>query len=103
MSAITLRTDQVEWTAAGAYPEGTTVKVLRDEGNARTVLLKLPPGFRMDAHDHTCDEQHFVLEGAYERDGEEYSAPTYAYIPARSKHGPFTSREGAVVLVIWGG
>jgi hypothetical protein len=57
----------------------------------------------MDTHDHTCGEQHFVLEGEYERDGAEYTAATYACIPARAKHGPFTSREGAVVLVVWEG
>ena len=103
MSAITLRTDQLEWTAAGAYPEGTMIKVLRDEAEARTVLLRLPPGFRMDAHDHAYGEQHFVLQGEYERGGEEYGAATYEYIPARTQHGPFTSREGAVVLVMWDG
>jgi anti-sigma factor ChrR (cupin superfamily) len=103
MSAITLDTSQMAWKKAGSYPEGTEIKPLRDEGEARSALLKLPRGFRMDAHTHTCGEQHFILEGEYDVDGKEYGAGTYQYIPAQVEHGPFASRNGAVVLVVWGG
>ncbi|MCG6956569.1 MAG: cupin domain-containing protein [Gemmatimonadetes bacterium] len=101
MPEITLDTNGMEWIEASSYPEGTTIKVLRDEGEARSVLLKLPPGFRMGAHSHTSCEQHFVLEGRYEAQGEEYGPGAYQCIPAHTNHGPFSSRVGAVVLVVW--
>jgi anti-sigma factor ChrR (cupin superfamily) len=101
MPEITLDTSQMPWGEAVAYPRGTMVKVLRDEGEARSILLKLPPGFEMEVHSHTCCEQHFVLEGRYEAAGMEYGPGAYRRIPAHTDHGPFFSREGAVVLVIW--
>jgi len=101
MFEITLDTNHMAWVEASSYPEGTMMKVLREEGEARSVLLKLPSGFHMGAHSHTGCEQHFVLEGRYETGGEEYGAGAYRCIPAHTDHGPFASREGAVVLVIW--
>lgn len=100
---ITLDTTRMDWEETSAYPEGTRMKKLRDEGEARSVLLKLPPGFRMDTHAHTCCEQHFVLEGEYEEGGEAHGPGTYQCIPPHTDHGPFSSRQGAVILVIWEG
>ena len=103
MSEIKLDTNEMDWTETTAYPEGTKVKVLRDEGEARSVLLGMEPGFHMDVHSHTCCEQHFVLEGAYESEGREYGPGAYRCIPSHTNHGPFSSREGALILVIWEG
>ena len=102
MAEITLETEKVPWEESDEYPAGTLVKTLRDEGDARSILLKLPAGFSMGAHTHTCCEQHFVLRGAYEVGGVEHRAGTYHCIPAFQYHGPFTSREGAEILVVWG-
>ena len=101
MLDIILATNRMAWTEASSYPEGTMMKVLRDEGEARSVLLKLPPGFRMGAHSHTSCEQHFVLKGTYEAQGEEFGPGAYQCIPTHTNHGPFSSRDGAVVLVVW--
>ncbi len=103
MPEITLDTGQLAWEESNSYPEGTLIKVLRDEGEARTILLKLPRGFHMESHSHTCLEHHFVLEGEYEAEGEEHGPGTYQCIPAHTDHGPFSSRNGAVILVIWEG
>ena len=103
MAEITLDTSQMTWKDAPSYPSGTKTKVLRAEGETRTILLKLPPGFRMSSHTHIYGEQHFVLEGEYETGGKEYGPGTYQHIPAHTNHGPYTSRTGAVVLVIWEG
>jgi anti-sigma factor ChrR (cupin superfamily) len=103
MSEITLDTERMEWEKASSYPDGTRIKVLRDEGDKRSVLLELPGGFRMEAHTHTCCEQHFVLEGSYEAAGEEHGVGTYQCIPAHTNHGPFSSRRGAMILVVWEG
>jgi anti-sigma factor ChrR (cupin superfamily) len=101
MRGIAVNTNQLIWEEASSYPDGTMMKVLRDDGTARSVLLKLPRGFHMGAHTHTGGEQHLVLEGEYELGGETYGPGAYRYVPAHTDHGPFTSRDGALVLVIW--
>ena len=101
MSEILLDTKEMEWEESDAYPTGTLVKVLRDEGDVRSLLLKIPAGFRMNAHTHTTSEQHFILEGGYETSGWEFGPGTYHYLPAQKNHGPYISKNGAVVLVIW--
>jgi anti-sigma factor ChrR (cupin superfamily) len=103
MPELTRDTNQMPWEAATGYPTGTERKVLREEGETRTVLLKLPPAFEMSAHTHMFAEQHFILEGEYEVAGEKYGPGTYQYIPAHTNHGPYTSQGGALVLVIWEG
>lgn len=103
MPEITRNTAEMAWEEDHSYPSGTMTKVLREEGEIRSILLKLPPGFRMNAHTHIFGEQHFILEGEYEIGGEEFGPGTYQYIPAHTNHGPYTSRDGAVILVIWEG
>ncbi len=101
MTEILLNTNEMEWEESEAYPTGTMMKVLRDEGKVRSLLLKLPAGFQMDTHAHTSNEHHFLLEGGYETGGKEYGPGTYHFIPAHTDHGPYTSRDGAIALVIW--
>lgn len=93
--------DELGWEEASGHQVGTRIKTLRDEEEFKTVLLKLPKGFRMDAHTHIYSEQHIILEGGYESEGVSYTSGVYRFIPAHKDHGPFTSKSGAVVLVIW--
>jgi len=101
MDEILLDTSEMEWEVAEGYPSGTMVKILRDEGEVRTLLMKIPPGFHLDPHSHTVTEQHFILEGGYETSGWKFGPGTYHYLPARHLHGPYDSKDGAVVFVIW--
>lgn len=103
MSDIMLDTAQLAWEDGRSYAEGTQLKLLRDSGLARSILLKLPAGFQMEAHSHTCSEQHYVLEGSYEVGDDVFGPGTYRFVPPHTDHGPFSSREGAVLLVIWEG
>ena len=89
------------WEVAKGYPKGTKRKVLRDEDNKRTILLKLPKGFMMNAHSHITAEQHFVVEGSYSSDGENYPVGSYQIFSAHDEHGPFISENGALILIIW--
>ena len=92
----------MEWQdAEEAYPKGTKIKVLRDDQGGRTVMLQIPPGFRMEYHTHIKSEQHFLLKGQYEIDGEVYTAGTYQLVQPNMTHGPFTSQTGAEIIVIW--
>lgn len=93
--------DQLNWDEANGYPKGTRVKVLRNENGAKTILLKLPKEFFIDSHSHITAEQHFILEGEYEIEGKIFTAGSYQLIPAHSDHGPFTSKNGALILVIY--
>ena len=101
MKEISLNYDEMEWQNTPGYPAGTKIKILREEGTARTFLLKLPEEFEMTAHSHMTVEQHFVLEGKYHSEGKEYGPGTFRLIPREIDHGPFTSETGATILVIW--
>ena len=101
MKHVTNIYDELGWKKASAYPVGTRIKVLRDENTSKTILLKLPAGFQMDSHAHIYDEQHVVIKGEYESEGKVFSSGTYRAIPAHKDHGPFKSKGGAVILVIW--
>jgi len=93
--------DTKGWEKDEGYPAGTKVKTLRDENGTKTILLKLPRDFRMDAHTHIYNEQHLVLRGEYKSEGKVYPKGSYRIIHAHKNHGPFTSKNGAIVLVIW--
>lgn len=93
--------DNLNWEKADNYPDGTQRKILRDENGHRTILLKLPKGFYMDPHSHIVTEQNFVLEGEYISNGQVFGKGSYQKFSPHDEHGPFESKEGALVLVIW--
>ena len=94
--------DEANLVVADGYPEGTMMRSLRDEdGGSKTILLKLPKGFHMDAHSHTTNEQHFVLEGEYSIDNHSYTKGSYQIIANHEQHGPFESKDGALILIVW--
>lgn len=93
--------DETGWENAEGYKEGTRIKTLRNDVDSKTVLLKLPQDFVLSSHTHVYNEQHLILEGEYESEGVKYHSGTYRFIPAHKDHGPFTSKSGAVILVIW--
>lgn len=93
--------DELGWEPAEGYPVGTRIKTLRDENGAKTILLKLPKDFHMEAHAHIYTEQHLVLEGEYESEGQIFSHGDYRLIHGGETHGPFASKGGAKILIIW--
>ena len=93
--------DDQNWIDAAEYANGTKRKVLRDEKGKRTVLLQLPVGFFMAPRSHITTEQHFVLKGEYTSNGKIYPEGSYQLFSAGDEHGPFESKNGALVLVIW--
>jgi anti-sigma factor ChrR (cupin superfamily) len=102
MKEFSMNHEEMPWEEAKGYPTGTKTKILREEGDKRTFLLKLPKGFNMEAHCHTAvTEQHLVLEGSYRSEGKTHHGGSYRFIPREVTHGSFTSEDGAVVLVIW--
>jgi len=101
MKSIVNLFDQLNWEKADNYPAGTFKKTLRDEDGAKTILLRLPAGFNMQPHSHITTEQNLVLSGSFTYDGKTYPEGSYQIFQAHEEHGPFYSKEGAMVLVIW--
>jgi anti-sigma factor ChrR (cupin superfamily) len=103
MNAVTINANDLEWRPAKSYPKGTEEKVLSTGGTVapRTILLKIPVGWRMDAHSHVYTELHYVLEGEYESQGEKFPSGTFRVIPKEVEHGPFITKTGAVIFVTW--
>ncbi|HUX55392.1 MAG TPA: cupin domain-containing protein [Bacteroidales bacterium] len=93
--------DDSNWLDAQEYPSGTKKKVLHDENGVKTVLFKFPEEFYMAPHSHIIKEQHFLLKGEYISEGRVYPEGTYRSFDAHENHGPFESKHGALVLVIW--
>ena len=93
--------NEFNWEPAIGYPSGTLQKTLRDEDSGKTILLKIKKGFKMSYHSHIYTEQHFVLDGMYTTDSIEYPRGSYQIFYSHEEHGPFESKEGALILVIW--
>lgn len=93
--------DDSNWQNAPEYPDGTRKKVLHNENGVKTVLLKFPEGFYMEPHSHINAEQHFILKGEYISEGKVFHEGTFRSFKAHENHGPFESKHGALVLVIW--
>ena len=89
------------WEDALEYSKGSKKKVLRDQNGAKTILLYLPENFHMDAHTHITTEQHFVLRGEYTIEDKVYPEGTYQIFQPHESHGPFDSKKGALILVVW--
>ena len=102
MLDVIVNCNSMDWQDAGeAYPEKTKIKILRDDEGGRTFILKIPKDFRMEGHTHIKNEQHFILNGQYEINGQVYGQGTYQLIHSNMTHGPFTSQTGAEILVVW--
>lgn len=75
-----------------------------DETGAFTAILKIAPGFSRPGPVHfRCDVEIFVLDGALEVNGEQYTKDCYAFWPSGYVRNSTTSDQGCVVLALFGG
>jgi metal-sulfur cluster biosynthetic enzyme len=93
--------DEENWEDANEYFNGTKRKILRDDNGCKTVLLKLPENFYMSPHSHITTEQHIVIKGDYTSQGKYFPEGSYQIFFKGDEHGPFESKNGALILVIW--
>ena len=103
MNPACIKTNDLPWQPAEGYGPGAEEKVL-NEGNSiapRTILLKIPPGWRMEAHSHLNTELHFIVEGEYKSQGKTFPAGTFCIIPKGVRHGAYSTESGATILVTW--
>ena len=100
------------WEVPPGYPPGFYQKILAsdlDEKNkrgSRTRLLKIEPGaFSTVPFVHEYWEEVFLVSGdlvcgsdAQGKGGESFTGPTYCVRPPGVYHGPFTSKNGCLLL-----
>jgi anti-sigma factor ChrR (cupin superfamily) len=81
---------------------GVHWKVLHEEGDRRTVLVRYDPGAVIPRHRHLGDEQIFVLEGSVTDDTGTCVAGDFARRPPGCVHA-VRSAQGALVLAVMSG
>jgi len=103
MNVVSINANKIKWQPSVNYPSGAEEKVLSVGGDIapRSILLKIPAGWKMEAHSHVFTELHYVIEGSYESQGKTFEAGTYSIIPKEVKHGDFSTKTGAIILVTW--
>jgi hypothetical protein len=92
-----LDTSTLNWNGSTQLAGDVEEKILRSD---RSLLVRIPPGGEMLPHSHRAAIQHFVLEGAYETEGQTVSAGMYRMIPGGSDVAPIQSKDGVVFLMI---
>jgi anti-sigma factor ChrR (cupin superfamily) len=100
-TSVTLYVDATDRPWTEPRP-GVHWKILWEEGDRRTVLVRYEPGAVIPRHRHLGDEQIFVLEGSVSDDTGTCTAGNYARRPPGCVH-TVSSRDGALVLAVIAG
>lgn len=81
--------------------EGAEVQTLRFDADLRRqiTLWRLAPGARIPRHTHSAREECVVLEGAIVHAGQRHAAGDFLVAEPGSRHQPFDSPEGALLLI----
>lgn len=81
--------------------EGVEVQTLRfdPQTQQQITLWRLAPGARIPRHTHSAREECLVLEGAILHAGQRHPAGDFLVADAGSRHQPFDSPEGALLLI----
>lgn len=102
-----LHAQQLPWeTDAYSSLPGVQSKTLSfdDETGACTVILRYPPGWRMDGPWHLPDDLEFyILDGAVELNGQPYTLDCYGYWPAGSVCDSASTETGVDIMTFFGG
>jgi len=100
MEMILAHADDMEWVD-GPYPK-TTMKIFPSapESGTYTILLRVPPGAVLQRHEEPLNEVFYILSGTVGIDGKPCREGTYLFTPAGAEHGPFTTEEGCLILVM---
>jgi anti-sigma factor ChrR (cupin superfamily) len=82
---------------------GVYWKVLHEEGDRRTVLVRYEPGAAIPRHRHLGDEQIFVIEGSVTDDTGTCKAGDFARRPPGCVHSVHSPGGALVLAVMTGG
>lgn len=78
---------------------GVELKLLRQDGDQRSYLLRMAAGARIPPHEHALDEESLVLEGDATINGVPCRAGDYHFAPRGKPHGWLTSEAGCLLFV----
>ncbi len=102
-----LHAQQLPWeTGAYAALPGVQSKTLSvdDETGACTVILRYPPGWRMEGPWHLLDDVEFyLLDGKFELNGQLYTLDCYGFLPAGWVSESAVTETGADIITFFEG
>lgn len=85
-----------EWV--GLFP-GVELKLLREDAQSRSFLVRMAPGSELPGHAHPADEECLVLEGEVTLSGVLCRAGDYQLAPAGRDHDVVRSEPGCLLFV----
>lgn len=85
-----------EWTR---LMRGVELKMLRQDEQSRSYLLRMAPGARVPPHPHPLDEECLVLEGSATVNGVECGVGDYHLAREGNPHDWLTSKQGCVLFI----
>ncbi len=90
------------WADEGQWDEihpGAYQRVLYDDGHFRTMLVRLEPGTTLPMHEHTLEEECFVVEGDVWLSGLHMHRGDYQRVPSGTAHADIRSDAGCLLHV----
>ena len=78
---------------------GVELKLLRQDGDQRSYLLRMAAGSRIPPHEHALDEESLVLQGEVTINEVLCRSGDYHFAPRGKLHGWLTSEAGCVLFV----
>ncbi len=85
-----------EWTR---LLKGVELKLLRQDEQSRSYLLRMTPGARVPPHEHPLDEECLVLEGDVTLNGVLCRAGDYHLAQQGKPHDWLTSETGCLLFI----
>lgn len=86
----------------GVRPAEFKLLSFDEHSGARTLLVRLPAGWKQAPGYHSADLEMFVFKGGVSMSGEPAGRYAYAYYPAGHTHS-ISTEFGATVLQMWSG
>lgn len=94
---LVVQTDRMQWHQG--LVDGLRVMPLHQGTTGSTALVRWAPHTLFHTHRHPGGEEILVLEGVFRDEHGAYPRGTWIRSPHMSRHTPFTSAEGATILV----
>jgi anti-sigma factor ChrR (cupin superfamily) len=93
---VTVHAHEGVWTP---LLPGVDIKLLRQDEQSRSFLLRMGPGTELPPHDHPLDEECLVLEGEATLAGIVCRAGDFQLAPAGRDHGRVRSEHGCLLYI----
>jgi hypothetical protein len=101
METMTVNTADMIWEELSLFPGTGDMKMLRNEPQGRTMLVRLAAGGKIVPHSHLGAVQHYVLEVEYESEGKTFLKGTYRFLLKDTDVSPITTKGGVTILMIY--